>query len=145
MRLSLIHILLRTLRQTDRETRVLILSARGEVKDKVEGLDAGANDYLAKPFHLAELEARIRSLTLRQFTQDVYKRQSICVVTPEYDSNGQLLFRENLVPMIHGRNMLLLISTVNSGKTAQRALDCIQYYGGKTDVYKRQNTYWKPS
>ena len=47
---------LRTLRQTDRETRVLILSARGEVEDKVEGLDAGANDYLAKPFHLAELE-----------------------------------------------------------------------------------------
>ena len=43
---------LRTLRQTDRETRVLILSARSEVADKVEGLDAGANDYLAKPFHL---------------------------------------------------------------------------------------------
>ena len=41
---------------------------RSEVEDKV-GLDAGANDYLAKPFHLAELEARIRSLTLRQFTQ----------------------------------------------------------------------------
>ncbi len=60
---------LRTLRQTDRETPVLILSARSEVEDKVEGLDAGANDYLAKPFHLAELEARIRSLTLRQFTQ----------------------------------------------------------------------------
>lgn len=60
---------LRTLRQTDRETRVLILSARNEVSDKVDGLDAGANDYLSKPFHLAELEARIRSLTLRQFTQ----------------------------------------------------------------------------
>ena len=55
---------LRTLRQTDRETRVLILSARSEVADKVEGLDAGANDYLAKPFHLEELEA------LRQFTQN---------------------------------------------------------------------------
>ena len=61
---------LRTLRQTDRETRVLILSARSEVADKVEGLDAGANDNLAKPFHLEELEARIRSLTLRQFTQN---------------------------------------------------------------------------
>ena len=36
---------------------------------QVAGLDAGANDYLSKPFHLAELEARIRSLTLRQFTQ----------------------------------------------------------------------------
>ena len=61
---------LRTLRQTDRDTKVLILSARSEVADKVEGLDAGANDYLSKPFHLDELEARIRNLTRRQFTQN---------------------------------------------------------------------------
>ena len=50
-------------------TKVLILSARCEVADKVAGLDAGANDYLTKPFHLDELAARIRSLTLRRFTQ----------------------------------------------------------------------------
>ena len=41
---------LTTLRQADRDTKVLILSARSEVRDKVDGLDAGANDYLAKPF-----------------------------------------------------------------------------------------------
>ena len=51
---------LRTLRRHDLETCVLILSARSEIADKVEGLDAGANDYLSKPFHLAELEARAR-------------------------------------------------------------------------------------
>ena len=61
---------LKTLRATDDETKVLILSARGEVADKVAGLDAGANDYLTKPFHLDELAARIRSLTRRQFTQN---------------------------------------------------------------------------
>ena len=60
---------LRTLRQTDRETRVLILSARSRISDKVEGLDCGANDYLVKPFHLEELEARVRSLTRRSFVQ----------------------------------------------------------------------------
>lgn len=61
---------LRSLRQEDKDTPVLILSARSEVSDKVEGLDAGASDYLSKPFHLEELEARVRSLTLRQFTQN---------------------------------------------------------------------------
>ena len=61
--------ILKKLRLNDQETKVLILSARSEVADKVEGLDAGANDYLSKPFHLDELEARIRSLTRRQFTQ----------------------------------------------------------------------------
>ena len=60
---------LRTLRRHDLETCVLILSARSEIADKVEGLDAGANDYLSKPFHLAELEARVRSLTRRSFVQ----------------------------------------------------------------------------
>ena len=47
----------------------LLLSARGQIADKVEGLDAGANDYMEKPFHLQELEARIRSLTRRKFVQ----------------------------------------------------------------------------
>ncbi len=61
--------LLREFRAVNNETPVLILSARSEITDKVEGLDAGANDYLSKPFHLAELEARIRSLTRRQFIQ----------------------------------------------------------------------------
>lgn len=62
--------ILRELREKDTETKVLILSARSEITDKVDGLDAGANDYLTKPFHLEELEARIRSLTRRKFVQE---------------------------------------------------------------------------
>lgn len=61
---------LRCLRMEDEETGVLILSARGQIGDKVEGLDAGANDYLTKPFHFEELEARVRSLTRRRFIQE---------------------------------------------------------------------------
>ncbi|MGE7978263.1 response regulator transcription factor [Psychrobacillus sp. NPDC093200] len=52
------------------ELKVLILSARGSVNDKVKGLDIGANDYLAKPFDFAELEARIRNLLRRKFVQE---------------------------------------------------------------------------
>jgi DNA-binding response OmpR family regulator len=60
---------LREIRKTDEKLGVLILSARSGVDDKVLGLDAGANDYLAKPFHFKELEARLRVLTRRKFIQ----------------------------------------------------------------------------
>ncbi|HXI73385.1 MAG TPA: response regulator transcription factor [Verrucomicrobiae bacterium] len=56
---------LRQLRERKNTTPVLLLSARGEVNERVEGLDAGADDYLPKPFELAELVARVRALTRR--------------------------------------------------------------------------------
>lgn len=56
---------LRRIRKNDEAIRVLILSARSSVSDKITGLDGGSNDYLTKPFDFAELEARIRAL-LRQ-------------------------------------------------------------------------------
>jgi DNA-binding response OmpR family regulator len=56
---------LRQLRQRRNRTPVLLLSARGEVNDRVEGLNIGADDYLAKPFVLAELVARLRALVRR--------------------------------------------------------------------------------
>src|SRR5258705_1772498 len=56
---------LRQLREQKNSTPVLLLSARGEVNERVEGLDAGADDYLPKPFELAELVARVRALTRR--------------------------------------------------------------------------------
>lgn len=49
---------------------MLILSARSQLQDKIEGLDSGANDYLCKPFHFEELEARVRSLMRRRVIQN---------------------------------------------------------------------------
>lgn len=58
--------LVRELRQRGRGVPVLMLSARDEVADRVAGLSAGADDYLPKPFALAELFARVRALTRRE-------------------------------------------------------------------------------
>lgn len=60
---------LNRIRKQDQTFRILILSARGNVEDRVEGFNQGANDYLTKPFDFRELEARVRSLLHREFIQ----------------------------------------------------------------------------
>ena len=57
---------LRALRGANVTTPILILTAKGELEDKIEGLDAGADDYLSKPFQTGELLARIRAMTRRK-------------------------------------------------------------------------------
>lgn len=57
--------ILREIKKSGKEVNVIITSARDSIDDKIEGLELGADDYLAKPFHLAELAARIRSVTRR--------------------------------------------------------------------------------
>lgn len=56
--------------------------------------------------------------------------KSIYVVTPEATSGSQLLFRDNIVPMIAGKHVLVLAVSVASGKTVQAAIDAVTYYGG---------------
>lgn len=60
---------LKEIRRKGNQIPVLLLTAKSEVDDKVAGLDAGANDYLAKPFHTKELLARIRAMTRVQTGQ----------------------------------------------------------------------------
>ncbi|WP_367874883.1 response regulator transcription factor [Luteolibacter sp. Populi] len=62
--------LCRDLRKRERTMPVLMLTAKGQVDDRVEGLDSGADDYLVKPFSLRELLARVRALLRRKERQD---------------------------------------------------------------------------
>ena len=62
--------ILQEIRDRSKTQRVIILSARSSVPDKITGLDMGANDYLAKPFDFMELEARVLSLARREMVQN---------------------------------------------------------------------------
>lgn len=54
----------------------------------------------------------------------------ISVITPELNTNNQMIFRDNTQKKIWGKQVLLLISSVSTGKTINRAIDCLQYYNG---------------
>ena len=106
--------LLKELRKKNEETKVLILSARSQIADKVEGLDAGANDYMEKPFHLQELEARIRSLTRRKFVQ-----KDVCLTCGgiRFDTKKREAYAKGeLVALTRKENGILEYLLLNQGR-----------------------------
>ena len=68
---------------------VILLTARAETQDRVKGLDAGADDYLIKPFEMAELEARVRALLRRRAIPQQKLRE---IGSLHYDPNARQLF-----------------------------------------------------
>ncbi len=76
----------RALRKRGSETRILMLTARDAVRDRVEGLNAGADDYLVKPFDFEELVARLRALMRRK---GEVRDQRVAVLDLELDTHAQ--------------------------------------------------------
>lgn len=68
-------------------------------------------------------------LTRGSFT-NLNAHKTIYVVTPERTAGSQLIFRDSLVPMIQGKNVLILAASVTTGYTAKGAMEAIRYYGG---------------
>lgn len=58
------------------------------------------------------------------------EHHSMYVVTPEFDSNGLMIFRDNLQPMIRNKNILLLLASATTGRTIAKSVETIRYYGG---------------
>lgn len=69
------------------------------------------------------------SLAAADFT-NMNAHKSIYVVTPESVGSSQLLFRDNIVPMIAGKHVLILAVSVSTGRTVQAAIEAVKYYGG---------------
>ena len=84
---------LRQIRSEGCRTPVLLLTAKSEIEDRIEGLDLGADDYLAKPFHMGELLARIRAMLRRreEYTPDIRSFGDVTLnpQTSELSCNGR--------------------------------------------------------
>lgn len=109
----------REIRDAGIETPVLMLTARSLIEQKVEGLDAGADDYLTKPFALAELHARVRALTRRKFHKTGTK---LHVADLELDRLRRTVSRDGFsIPLTLKEFALLELLMLRSPEAAPRA------------------------
>ena len=106
--------LVRELKKCHPETGIIIISARNSLDDKVMGLDLGADDYLTKPFHLSELNSRIKSL-LRRRKFDGHKELIIDKIRIIPDMR-QVFVQDELLSITKSEFDLLLFFISNQGR-----------------------------
>ena len=104
---------LKELRAAGDMTPVLLLTAKAEVEDRIEGLDAGADDYLPKPFAMGELLARLRSLTRRAET---YAPAELSLGSVKLDVEKQELAARSAVRLASKETQLMQLLMANAGK-----------------------------
>ena len=123
---------LRALRTAGDSTPVLILSARGGVIDRVKGIELGADDYLAKPFALEELVARIRALLRRpgEFLGKTLRAGNIAL-----DVDGRQVFVDDTPQILSAREIdLLEILLRRTGRVVPKSLAEDHLFGTSGDV-----------
>lgn len=129
---------LRRLRAQGNPIPVLILTAKSEIDDKVEGLDAGANDYLTKPFSTRELMARLRVLTRSQTSQMTSK---LCFGNVSLDrTTYELSTASGSFHLANKEYQMMELLLSNPGQTisSERFLEKIWGYDTDTEV----NVVW---
>ncbi|MEA5582225.1 two-component system response regulator RppA [Nodularia harveyana UHCC-0300] len=111
------------LRRQGKVTPVLFLTAKDTLDDRVEGLDAGADDYLVKPFELRELLARVRAL-LRRSSSPTHETTSgrLTVADLELDSENQVAYRQGrIIELSQKESQLLQYFMQNTGNLLTHA------------------------
>ena len=105
--------LLKKIRAMGIHTPVLLLTAKGEIEDKITGLDAGADDYLSKPFAMGELLARVRAMLRRreEFSPEILTFGNVKLNTANYELSTEV--KTYTLPRIEYQLMELLL--INKG------------------------------
>lgn len=110
---------LERIRQAGKEAPVLILTARDAVKDRVRGLEAGADDYLVKPFAFEELLARVKALTRRRYA---VKSPTVRIGDLEIDRASQRVKRgERAIEVTAKQYAFLELLALRAGQVVSRA------------------------
>ena len=102
------------IRQTGNQSHIIMLTAMAEVDDRVTGLDAGADDYLTKPFSLKELLARLRSMSRRVDTN--FTSNILTVGTVTLNVGEQELVSQNTIRLAGKESKMLEFFMLNAGK-----------------------------
>jgi two-component system, OmpR family, response regulator len=124
--------ILRQLRARRQMIPVIILTARGDIADRVAGLDLGADDYLAKPFALAELEARVRALTRRvDGRADTVLRCGELQLDP---AAKEVRFRDQVVALASREYQILAALIRRPGAILSKAQLAEQIYDWGTEI-----------
>ena len=123
----------RELRQAKKQTAILMLTARDALEDRIEGLDSGADDYLAKPFEFPELLARLRALSRRlnkTFHNDVIE----CGGLKLNCQSAVLIFGENQSSLSPRECQIMELFIRNTGQILPREQIMDKVWGYDTEV-----------
>ncbi len=122
---------LKELRSSGDTTPVIMLTAKAEVDDRITGLDAGADDYLTKPFAMAELLARIRSMTRRSTT---FTPSKLAAGHVELDVEEQELSCKNAIRLANKETKLMKFFMLNIGKSLSTEVIFAHVWKDEEDV-----------
>lgn len=106
------------LKAQQRDTGIIIISAKNSLDDRLRGLDIGADDYLTKPFHLSELNARIKSIIRRRGLQGVNEKK-INELTIQFDKRRVFIHQKEIV-LTRKEYDLLLYFVMNQDKVLSK-------------------------
>lgn len=123
--------LLKHLREDQKGDGVIIISARNSLDDKIAGLDLGADDYLTKPFHLSELNARVKALLRRKYSEGsrvvTFGNLKIDLPSREVTADGSLISLSKI------EYDLLLFLTNNKNRVVSRQAIAEHIYAGPAE------------